>query len=606
MLDLERVRTALTSYEVGGELGRGAWGIVLEGRHLQLDREVAIKQLPRAFAADPVVRSRFLAEARLLASLDHPHIVPVFDFVESDGLCLLVMEKLSGGTVWSRFTSSGVTAEAACALVLATAAGLHAAHQRGILHRDIKPENLLFSANGQLKVTDFGIAKVVGGNDTMTTRAGEVLGTPQYMAPEQAQAGELGPATDVYATGVMLYELLSGQLPFPEEGDAFAILYRHINEQPAPLSRTAPEIPAAISSVVMQALATDPAYRFPTAEAFGVALAEAATTAWGPGWPLARGNFSVMGSPEIVAATERYSASSGQGPAPATLVRSAMPAVRATTTVRVPPPPPPDDARVILVSVREIVESPPFPTRYVARAAGMILACLLLGLAGFPRSFQGDLPQGAVSVGGVDAAAGEEVRLDLDQEVPVEGTAFALASSGTPDSVNLRLSMGGVSIGSARSQVLPEPDGSFLSLVDLASRRYLAGGRLTGHLSLLAGDSQIAERSFPVKAARSALLTLPGAACVATILFTAAYAESLLRTLRKGRRQRLGRAGLVALGMLMGPALALLASFVAGREPSLAIALLAAALGAAAGFAATKAATDIGRFRRLARTNRPR
>jgi serine/threonine-protein kinase len=182
----------------------------------------------------------------------------------------------------------------------------------------------------------------------------------------------------------------------------------------------------------------------------------------------------------------------------------------------------------------------------------------------------------------------------------------ALASRGTPEAVDLRLSMGGVSIGSARSQVLPEPDGSFRSLVDLASRRYLAGGRLKGHLSLLAGDSPIAARSFPVKAARSALLTLPGAVSLAAILFAAAYAESLLRTLRKGRRQRLGQAGLVALGVLMGPALAIFASFAAGREPSVIIALLAAALGAAAGLAATKAATEIGRFRRLARTNRPR
>src|SRR5438874_6401149 len=118
-LDQELIEAALPLYEVHGELGRGAWGVVLAARHRQLGREVAIKQLPRAFGADPAVRARFVAEARLLASLDHPHIVPVYDYVEADGLCLLVMEKLPGGTVWSRFTSAGVTPEAACALVLA-------------------------------------------------------------------------------------------------------------------------------------------------------------------------------------------------------------------------------------------------------------------------------------------------------------------------------------------------------------------------------------------------------------------------------------------------------------------------------------------------------
>src|SRR4051812_14101183 len=154
MLDQRLVEAALPSYEITGELGRGGWGVVLGGRHRELGRDVAIKQLPRAFAADPAVRSRFLAEARVLASLDHPHVVPVFDFVERDGLCLLVMEQLTGGTLWSRFTGQGITATDACAVVVATCAALQCAHERGVLHRDVKPENLMFSAAGTLKVTD--------------------------------------------------------------------------------------------------------------------------------------------------------------------------------------------------------------------------------------------------------------------------------------------------------------------------------------------------------------------------------------------------------------------------------------------------------------------
>ena len=193
-LDRDRVIAALPAYEIGGELGRGGWGVVLAGRHRQLGREVAIKQLPRAFAADPAVRARFVAEARLLASLDHPHIVPVYDYVEADGLCLLVMEKLPGGTLWSRFTSTGVTARGR----LRPGAGrLRRAARRPPAGdpspgREAGEPHVL--GHGALKVTDFGIAKVVGGPETMATRAGEVLGTPAYMAPEQAQAAELGPA----------------------------------------------------------------------------------------------------------------------------------------------------------------------------------------------------------------------------------------------------------------------------------------------------------------------------------------------------------------------------------------------------------------------------
>ena len=304
-LDAEKVKAALPAYDVGGELGRGGWGVVLEARHRRLGREVAVKQLPRAFAADPSVRARFVAEARVLASLDHPHIVPVYDYVEFDGLCLLVMEKLPGGTVWDRFVGEGLTMESSCAIVLATSAALHAAHQSGVLHRDVKPENLMFSAAGVLKVTDFGIAKVVGGSRTMATRAGEILGTPAYMAPEHARGEPLGPPADVYAAGVLLYELLSGCLPFSDEGDALAVLYRHVHEEPVPLPDAAPAVPIPIATAVMKALAPQVDDRYQTAEAFGVAVADAAGAAWGPRWASDRTDISVMGSPSIVSAIER-------------------------------------------------------------------------------------------------------------------------------------------------------------------------------------------------------------------------------------------------------------------------------------------------------------
>jgi Protein kinase domain len=284
-VDRELLSSALPAYEIGEELGQGGMGVVVAGQHRQLDRRVAIKQLPVAIAEDPSVQRRFMAEARVLASLDHPHVVPVYDFVEHRGVCLLVMELLPGGTLRARVaTAGGFTAQHAVAVSLACMSGLSAAHRRGVLHRDVKPENMLFSAGGVLKVTDFGIAKVIGGPGTALTRVGDVIGTPAYIAPEQVRGGPISPATDVYAVATMLYELIAGRFPFADDGEAMALLFKHAYEAPIPLREVVPSVPEPVAAVVMRGLATDPTGRFATAESFGAALVEAGTQAWGPGW----------------------------------------------------------------------------------------------------------------------------------------------------------------------------------------------------------------------------------------------------------------------------------------------------------------------------------
>ena len=301
--DRELIASALPAYDIGDELGQGGMGVVVSGQHRQLGRRVAIKQLPEAFAADPGVRRRFTAEAQVLASLDHPHVVPVYDFVEREGICLLVMELLPGGTLRSQVAGGGCTAPYAVAVSLACLSGLSAAHRRGILHRDVKPENMLFAASGVLKVTDFGIAKVIGGPATVLTRVGNVVGTPAYIAPEQVRGGKLSPATDVYALATMLYELLAGVFPFAieTEGEDLALLFKHAYEKPVPLRDVAPGVPDPVAAVVMRGLATEPADRFETAEAFGAALAEAATQAWGPGW-LAAEQVPIMDAGPMIGA----------------------------------------------------------------------------------------------------------------------------------------------------------------------------------------------------------------------------------------------------------------------------------------------------------------
>ncbi len=175
-----------------------------------------------------------MTEARTVAALDHPHLVPLFDYVEHDGACVIVMELLSGGTLWDRMVGGDVPADDAIAITLASLVGLDHAHAHGIMHRDLKPENLLFSARGTLKIADFGIAKQLADRATPLTLAGSIIGTPAYMAPEQADGSDVGPATDVYAMATVLYEMLSGQLPVPASGDVIAQLVAKTTTDPTP------------------------------------------------------------------------------------------------------------------------------------------------------------------------------------------------------------------------------------------------------------------------------------------------------------------------------------------------------------------------------------
>ena len=148
---------------------------------------------------------------------------------------------------------------AACAAILALCSGLHYAHERGVLHRDVKPANVLIAEDGMVKVTDFGIAQVLGGSETVITRAGFVLGTPAYMAPEQAAGAETSPATDVYGAATVLYQLLSGRLPFPADRAPLQVLYARMHNDPRPLREVAPAVPPELGDVVMRALEREPA-----------------------------------------------------------------------------------------------------------------------------------------------------------------------------------------------------------------------------------------------------------------------------------------------------------------------------------------------------------
>ncbi|WP_131788245.1 serine/threonine-protein kinase, partial [Protofrankia symbiont of Coriaria ruscifolia] len=297
-VDQARVAAALPDYDVGDELGRGGFGVVLAGRHKLIHRDVAVKVLHEDASGIEDVRERFLVEARLLAGFDHPHVVRVYDYVERDGLCLLVMEKLTGGSLRRRFTggpdgqqqrdhdlsappeartTGGPSQLAACAIGLSAATALAAAHARGILHRDVKPDNLLFTDAGLPKMTDFGIAKILEATATTTTG---LVGTPRYMAPEQITGDRLSPATDLYALGLVIYELLAGRPPFDRHLTVPAMLYHHLNVPPARLT----EAPDPVATVIGRALEKNPPARHASAQEFAIDLALAAAGAYGPGW----------------------------------------------------------------------------------------------------------------------------------------------------------------------------------------------------------------------------------------------------------------------------------------------------------------------------------
>jgi eukaryotic-like serine/threonine-protein kinase len=267
-------------YELRRILGTGGMARVWLGYDRLLDREVAVKILAERYAADPDFVERFRREASSAAGLQHPNIVAVFDRGETDGSYYIVMEQLPGPDLKHIIKRRGrLTAREAVDAAQQVLAALGAAHRRNVIHRDIKPQNVLLAEDGHLKVTDFGIARA--GEETGITDAKSVIGTAQYLSPEQARGEDVTAASDCYAVGVMLYEMLTGRVPF--DGDRpVAVAMRQINEPPIPPRTFTPDIPPALEEIVMKALAKRPANRYRTAEELAAALAAVRPSLPGP------------------------------------------------------------------------------------------------------------------------------------------------------------------------------------------------------------------------------------------------------------------------------------------------------------------------------------
>ena len=294
--------TILAGYRIDALLGKGGMGAVYVATQLSLSRTVALKVLAAHLTDDPTFRERFRREGLVQAALDHPHIVPIHEAGETDHGLFLAMRLIRGRDLKARILAGEIDAERTLRILTPIARAIDAAHEAGLVHRDIKPQNILVGADDHAYLADFGLGRA--GGVAGLTRTGELVGTLDYVAPEQVTGKPATPLSDIYALAAVLYECLTGAVPYPRDSDA-AILYAHVSEPAPVVSVERPELPAALNAVIARSMAKKAVKRHASAQAL-MQEAEAALLAAGP-----------IGAPKATARAAATEAHAVLPPAPA-------------------------------------------------------------------------------------------------------------------------------------------------------------------------------------------------------------------------------------------------------------------------------------------------
>jgi len=299
-------------YEIGELLGRGGMAEVHLGRDTRLGRTVAVKMLRPDLARDPSFQARFRREAHSAASLNHPAIVAVYDTGEDEfagnPVPYIVMEYVEGSTLRELLASGNrLVPERAMEITDGVLAALAYSHQQGIVHRDIKPANVMLTRSGDVKVMDFGIARAVADSGATMTQTSAVIGTAQYLSPEQARGEKVDARSDIYSTGCLLYELLTGRPPFVGDSPV-SVAYQHVREEPAPPSQVDPDLPRNADAIVLKALTKAREHRYQTADEMrrDIAAAQAGRTVVPPAVPMDA--TQAMGRTDVLPGTATYPA----------------------------------------------------------------------------------------------------------------------------------------------------------------------------------------------------------------------------------------------------------------------------------------------------------
>jgi serine/threonine-protein kinase len=424
----------LGRYKILDEIGRGAMGVVYRAQDPSIGRTVAMKTIRLSEVADASelakLRDRLFREAQSAGALSHPGIVTIYDVGEEDGVAYVAMEYVDGPTLDRMLVSDPPDAKLVLAILSQTAAALDYAHKRGIIHRDIKPANIMVHERTTAKITDFGVAKI---QSHQMTHAGSMVGTPNYMSPEQIQAKPVTGRSDQFSLGVIAYELLTGEKPFVADSMP-SLVFKVVKEDPVPVHRLNSTLGWAVDTVVKRALSKDPEERYPTCSDFAFALENACRTS--KGWqPIAPG--ALQDTPTV-------------GPA-------------AAAAVAIPPA---VETPVADAAAAAEADEPDRAPRWlrVARALAVAVLCIALALAGFDYFYPGADPDEGTVAGEADEAAPSPLqeRAVIDPRRAGEGTLPAAEEPPAPPPAASEPKSAAAAAGPGEVRLVTNPPGAEL------------------------------------------------------------------------------------------------------------------------------------------------